>query len=267
MGLLRGVAILSTSGLLTLACTAADSTDSMPPTQTSPTTTEPSTTTAPSTTTVAALTGRDWLNSTMEVDCGAEAPLVVDLTDGHWASKDEDVTVSDVMYVDVDGDGGDEVVVEATCTAGAHGHFEQALLFDELAGSIARIGRPVVAQQVTRDGATFVAREPGYDDDAPLCCPTHYEFVRYVFDRGEPGFVPKEYWKGDYTGSARPEERTALVPGQPCAPGSHSDCVDEGGGQYTYVEGYAACMQEYADLPEACADLDGDGYPGYPDSQ
>jgi hypothetical protein len=257
---LRGVAALSASGLLALSCSADDS--SVAPSQTSTTTTAPSTTT-----TVSALAARDWLNSTMEVECGLETPFVVDLTDGHWASEGDDVTVTDITFVDVDGDGGDEVVVEATCTGGAHGVFEQALLFDELAGSVARIGRPVVAEQVTRDGATYVTREPGYDDSAPLCCPTHYDFARYVFDSAEPGFVAKEHWKDAYTGTGPSGETRALVPGEPCQAGSHPDCVDQGGGEYTYVEGYSSCMQEFADLPEACADLDGDGYPGYPDTQ
>lgn len=260
----RSVAILSAALLMPLGCTATDRTDSTPTTQ-APTTT--TTTERSTTTTVAVLAARDWLNSRMEVECGLEAPLVVELTDGHWASQDEDVTVTDVIPVDVDGDGGDEVLVEATCTGGSHGYFEQALLFDELAGSIARVGPPVVAQQVTRDGANYVIREPGYEGDAPLCCPTHYEYARYIFDPDEPGFVAEESWKGEYTGTARPEAAETLIPGLPCSPGSHPDCVDENGGQYTYVEGYSACMQANSDFPEACADLDGDGYPGYPDTQ
>lgn len=32
------------------------------------------------------------------------------------------------------------------------------------------------------------------------------------------------------------------------------------------AEGDAECRAEYPDFYQICADLDGDGYPGYPDS-
>lgn len=247
----------------------AATTSSTRPTTTT-TSAPPTTTTSTTTTTVPLLAAHDWLNSTLEVECGLSEPLVVHLHDGHWASGTEpgstDVTVTDVVFMDVDADGSDETVVEATCTGGSHGFFEQALLFDEVAGSVARIGRPVVAQQVTREDLTYVTREPGYDDNSPPCCPTHYKFIRYAYDADEPGYVLTESWRGEYTGTGQSASHEP-VPGEPCTPGSHEDCVDQGGGRYTYVAGYSQCMEENPDFPEFCADPDGDGYPGYPDSQ
>ncbi len=59
----------------------------------------------------------------------------------------------------------------------------------------------------------------------------------------------------------------ALVPGQPCSPGSSPDCIDpEGDGSYVYLIGGGECMASPIAGGE-CADLDGDGHAGYPDSQ
>jgi hypothetical protein len=59
-----------------------------------------------------------------------------------------------------------------------------------------------------------------------------------------------------------------LAPGDPCSPEEGSpDCIDpEGDGSYTYLEGGAQCLAENPDSPAICADLDGDGRAGYPDS-
>jgi len=57
-----------------------------------------------------------------------------------------------------------------------------------------------------------------------------------------------------------------LVPGQPCALGSHVDCVDlDGDGEGTYLVNGGDCLENPQDYI-ACEDLDGDGYAGYPDS-
>jgi cell division septation protein DedD len=58
----------------------------------------------------------------------------------------------------------------------------------------------------------------------------------------------------------------SLVPGQPCAPGSSPDCIDpEGDGSFVYLLGGGECMASPIG-GSLCADLDGDGYAGYPDS-
>jgi hypothetical protein len=70
------------------------------------------------------------------------------------------------------------------------------------------------------------------------------------------------------TSSASPSTATipALVPGEPCLPGSDPDCIDPfGDGQYVYLIGGAECMASPIG-GSMCADLDGDGRAGYPDS-
>jgi hypothetical protein len=58
----------------------------------------------------------------------------------------------------------------------------------------------------------------------------------------------------------------ALVPGQPCTPGSSPDCIDpEGDGSYVYLIDGGDCISVRPD-PATCADLDGDGIAGYPDA-
>ena len=58
----------------------------------------------------------------------------------------------------------------------------------------------------------------------------------------------------------------ALVPGQPCTPGSSPDCIDPlGDGSYVYLLGGADCIAIF-DSDGLCSDLDGDGVAGYPDS-
>ena len=214
------------------------------------------------------------MNSTYDVECGSGEPLRVTLQDGHWADAvsagSTDITLTEVHELDVDpSDDADEVVVELTCTGGAKGFFEQALLFDEVAGSPARVGRPVIGQQVERQGANFEASEPYYDDFAPLCCPSHTSITTYSFDADEPGFVPIDSRLVPYTGSGQAAtESASLSPGEPCAPGSHEDCTDEtGDGTYRYVPGHAACRAEYPNFYEICVDLDNDGSPGYSDSR
>ena len=55
--------------------------------------------------------------------------------------------------------------------------------------------------------------------------------------------------------------------GDACALGSLPDCIDpDGDGQGTYLQGGADCVRRFADSPELCNDLDGDGTAGYPDS-
>jgi hypothetical protein len=55
------------------------------------------------------------------------------------------------------------------------------------------------------------------------------------------------------------------TPGEPCAEGSSPDCIDPfGDGDFVYLLGGADCMDSPIGGP-ACADLDGDGYAGYPD--
>ena len=60
----------------------------------------------------------------------------------------------------------------------------------------------------------------------------------------------------------------ALVPGQPCALGSHRDCIDfPGEGAPIYLIGGGECMETFApDDAIACSDFDGDGHAGYPDA-
>jgi hypothetical protein len=64
------------------------------------------------------------------------------------------------------------------------------------------------------------------------------------------------------------EPANGLKPGDACSLEEGSpDCIDpDGDGEGTYLIGGAACMNDSPD-PALCADLDGDGYAGYPDSQ
>jgi hypothetical protein len=67
-------------------------------------------------------------------------------------------------------------------------------------------------------------------------------------------------------GSVPPTTVLLLVPGQPCVAGSDPDCIDPfADGDFVYLVGGAACMAGPLGGP-ACADLDGDGRAGYPDS-
>lgn len=71
---------------------------------------------------------------------------------------------------------------------------------------------------------------------------------------------------GGTTSSSTVNTLPALVPGQPCTPGSSPDCIDpEGTGQYVYLIGGAACMASPIG-GAMCTDLDGDGNAGYPDA-
>jgi hypothetical protein len=67
------------------------------------------------------------------------------------------------------------------------------------------------------------------------------------------------------TGSTTPSTTRPLLPGDPCELGSNPDCIDpDGDGNGVYLINGGACI---AALPvELCADLDGDGVAGYPDS-
>lgn len=68
------------------------------------------------------------------------------------------------------------------------------------------------------------------------------------------------------TTPASTEPNNGLAPGDPCSQEEGSpDCIDpENDGSATYLIGGADCMAN-SPLPEMCADLDGDGYAGYPD--
>ncbi len=58
----------------------------------------------------------------------------------------------------------------------------------------------------------------------------------------------------------------ATVPGSACVEGSSRDCIDPfGDGQFVYLIGGGDCIVAMPD-PAICADLDGDGYAGYPDA-
>jgi hypothetical protein len=64
-----------------------------------------------------------------------------------------------------------------------------------------------------------------------------------------------------------PTTATPPQPGEPCALGSFPDCIDpELDGQGVYLIGGAACMEAFPNNPGLCADLDGDGHAGYPDT-
>ena len=67
------------------------------------------------------------------------------------------------------------------------------------------------------------------------------------------------------SGVTPPTGAPGFTPGQDCAAGSAPDCIDpEGDGTFVYLIGGADCMA--SPLSEsACADLDGDGFAGYPD--
>jgi hypothetical protein len=55
------------------------------------------------------------------------------------------------------------------------------------------------------------------------------------------------------------------TPGEPCTQGSSPDCIDPfGEGEFVYLLGGADCMAGPLSGP-MCADLDGNGYAGYPD--
>ena len=56
------------------------------------------------------------------------------------------------------------------------------------------------------------------------------------------------------------------VPGSSCVEGSSRDCIDPlGDGGFVYLIGGGDCIAAVPD-PAICADLDGDGYAGYPDA-
>ena len=59
-----------------------------------------------------------------------------------------------------------------------------------------------------------------------------------------------------------------IEPGDPCSPEEGlPDCIDpEGDGTYVYLIDGGDCVSVRPD-PSTCADLDGDGIAGYPDSQ
>ena len=67
------------------------------------------------------------------------------------------------------------------------------------------------------------------------------------------------------SGVTPPTATPGFDPGQPCTAGSSPDCIDpEGDGTFVYLIGGADCMA--SPLSESvCADLDGDGFAGYPD--
>ena len=64
------------------------------------------------------------------------------------------------------------------------------------------------------------------------------------------------------------DDSYGLSPGDPCSLEEGSpDCIDpDGDGEGVYLLGGADCVAMYADA-SFCADLDGDGYAGYPDSE
>ena len=69
-----------------------------------------------------------------------------------------------------------------------------------------------------------------------------------------------------------PPPPTPPAAGSRCDPGSWTDCV--GGrathdGLWRYIPGFAECLQAFGstyESPGLCTDLDGDGFPGYPDT-
>jgi hypothetical protein len=73
---------------------------------------------------------------------------------------------------------------------------------------------------------------------------------------------------GGGTATTSTEPANGLKPGDACSLEEGSpDCIDpEGDGEGVYLIGGAACIADSGD-PATCADLDGDGYAGYPDSQ
>jgi len=70
------------------------------------------------------------------------------------------------------------------------------------------------------------------------------------------------------TTTSTTEGEAGLEPGDPCSlEEGDPDCIDpDNDGEGTYLIGGAECMATFADSPELCTDLDGDGVAGYPDS-
>ncbi|HMJ74755.1 MAG TPA: hypothetical protein VK507_02225 [Iamia sp.] len=87
-------------------------------------------------------------------------------------------------------------------------------------------------------------------------------------DQGDEANDPVE--SGDEGDEANDpvEGSNGLSPGDPCSLEEGSpDCIDpDGDGEGVYLLGGAACVAGAPD-PSSCADLDGDGYAGYPDSE
>ncbi len=68
-------------------------------------------------------------------------------------------------------------------------------------------------------------------------------------------------------GACTDDDPEGVQPGQACQLGSSPDCIDpEGDGAGTYLTGGAQCMKDLGASRAMCADLDGDGEAGYPDS-
>lgn len=133
----------------------------------------------------------------------AGAPGSIGITGGQSALLDE-ATVArltvdpEVLYADLDGDGGDEAVVQATCSYGANGEQDAVqvwsvvgrlpVLVDTVIGAPdavadgSRFPPPVV--DVAVEGGELVVRFGVYDDDAPHCCPSSQAAVTYQLDRG-----------------------------------------------------------------------------------
>ena len=102
-------------------------------------------------------------------------------------------------------------------------------------------------------GSTSTSEVTTTTDDAPSVPPSAASTPRMT----APFTVPPS------TSTTAP----ALVPGQPCTPGSSPDCIDPlGDGSYVYLLGGAACMADPIIGGPLCSDLDGDGNAGYPDS-
>lgn len=128
-------------------------------------------------------------------------PLLVPMSDGASQLLDERSVArlevgDDVLFADLDGDGGDEAVVSVVCRYGANGeqHTVQVWTLDG--------NRPVVAGRVTEapetvaeasafppavagvavEGDEVVVTFTTYGDDDPHCCPSQSTAVRYTFD-------------------------------------------------------------------------------------
>ncbi len=133
----------------------------------------------------------------------AGAPGSIGIAGGRSALLDEAtlarLTVDpDVLYADLDGDGDDEAVVQATCAYGANGEQDTVqvwsvlgrlpVLVDTVTGAPdpvadgSRFPPPVL--DVAVDGGELVVTFGVYDAAAPHCCPSHRAAVTYRLDRG-----------------------------------------------------------------------------------
>lgn len=98
-----------------------------------------------------------------------------------------DAETVQTTFVDVTGDGTDEVLVQVTCPAAASTRANHVVVLDPSTPRLTLLGvlgddlfHP--SATVTTDGTTVTLSGPTIADDDPYCCPGHWGTVTYAWD-------------------------------------------------------------------------------------